>query len=67
MTDITEDAGRKVNEVEDAQRHQIQAREAPLPESALKPDKACVFADGTTVHTEGDWHEIRVATSRHTA
>jgi hypothetical protein len=21
-----------------------------------------VFADGTTVHSEGDWHEIRVAT-----
>lgn len=63
MTDIAEDAGRKVNEAEDAERRKIQAREAPLPDSVLKPEKACVFADGTTVHTEGDWHEIRVATA----
>lgn len=63
MTDIAEDAGQKVNEAEDAERRKIQTLEAPLPESELKPDKACVFADGTTVHTEGDWHEIRVATA----
>src|SRR5262249_4256046 len=64
MTDITEDAGQKINAAEDAERRRIQEREVPLPESELKPDKACVFADGTTVHTEGDWHEIRVATAR---
>lgn len=63
MTDIAEDAGQKITAAEDAERRKIQNREAPLPESDLQPDKACVFADGTTVHTEGDWHEIRVATA----
>jgi len=63
MTDIAEAAGEKINETEDRQRQQIMAQEQPLPESALAPDTACVFADGTTVHTEGDWHEIRVATA----
>jgi hypothetical protein len=48
---------------EDAQRHQVAGRQAPLPDSPLVPDKACLFADGTTVHSEGDWHEIRVATA----
>lgn len=33
-----------------------------LRKSTQTPAKACVFADGTTVHSEGDWHEIRVAT-----
>jgi len=37
-------------------------RAEPLPESTQTPEKAYVFADGTTVHSEGDWHEIRVAT-----
>lgn len=64
MTDIAEDAGQQINAAEDAQRRQIEERQAPLPDSALTPDKACVFADGTTVHTEGDWHEIRVATAQ---
>jgi hypothetical protein len=63
MTDIAEAAGQYINAVEDAERRQIQEREQPLPESPLTPDRACVFADGTTVHTEGDWHEIRVATA----
>jgi hypothetical protein len=63
MTDIAEAAGQSVNETEDSERHQIMDRQQPLPESALTPDKACVFADGTTVHTEGDWHEMRVATA----
>jgi len=27
------------------------------------PERACLFADGTTVHTAGDWHEVRVATA----
>ena len=34
----------------------------PLPESHPAPDKAYVFADGTMIHAEGDWHEIRVNT-----
>lgn len=63
MTDIAEAAGQIINEVEDAERRQIVEREQPLPESTRTPDQACVFADGTTVHTEGDWHEIRVATA----
>jgi hypothetical protein len=63
MTDIAEDAGQQINAAEDAERERIQTRQAALPENAATPDKACVFADGTTVHTEGDWHEIRVATA----
>ncbi|MFY9588131.1 MAG: ISKra4 family transposase [Actinomycetota bacterium] len=63
MTDIAEVAGQRVNEQEDDERQRIMDRQQPLPESNLTPDKACVFADGTTVHTEGDWHEIRVATA----
>lgn len=63
ITDIAEAAGQYLNAVEDAERCQIQEREQPLPESTLQPDQACVFADGTMVHTEGDWHEIRVATA----
>jgi hypothetical protein len=62
ITDITEAAGGHVLQQEDAERQQIMAREQPLPESPLRPDKACVFADGTKMHAAGDWHEIRVAT-----
>src|SRR5208282_5054095 len=63
LTDIAEAAGQKINASEDAQRQQIMAQEQALPESDLRPAIACVFAVGTTVHTEGDWHEIRVATA----
>jgi len=63
MTDIAEAAGQQINATEDAQRQQIMAQEQALPESTRTPAVACVFADGTTVHTEGDWHEIRVATA----
>lgn len=63
MTDIAEAAGQMINATEDAQRQQIMAQEQPLPESVLTPAVACVFADGTMVHTEGDWHEVRVATA----
>jgi hypothetical protein len=41
----------------------VAGRLAPLPDSPLAPDTACVFADGTTAPTEGDWHEVRVATA----
>lgn len=59
---IAEQAGCQILEQDDARRHRVMAREEPLPESAKTPEKAYVFADGTTVHSEGDWHEIRVAT-----
>jgi hypothetical protein len=59
---IAEAAGSTVLEQEDAQRQRVMDRQEPLPQSEKKPEKAYVFADGTTVHSEGDWHEIRVAT-----
>lgn len=59
---VAETAGQHVLQQEDEQRQSIQERRAPLPESEQMPAKACVFADGTTVHTEGDWHEVRVMT-----
>jgi hypothetical protein len=62
VRDVAEEAGQYVLRQEDELRRRIQALEAPLPESTQTPAKACVFADGTTVHTEGEWHEIRVAT-----
>ena len=60
---IAEAAGQRLLQQEDEQRRRIVERQDPLPDCAHKPDKACVFADGTTVHTEGDWHEIRVLTA----
>lgn len=59
---IAEAAGTTVLKQEDRQRRRIMERQEPLPESEKTPEKAYVFADGTTVHSEGDWHEIRVAT-----
>ena len=59
---IAEAAGGSILEQEDRQRRRVMERQEPLPASAKKPEKAFVFADGTTVHSEGDWHEIRVAT-----
>lgn len=34
----------------------------PLGASGERSDLCCVFADGTMVHTDGEWHEIRVGT-----
>lgn len=59
---IAEAAGTFLLAQEDEQRQRVMNREAPLPESDKTPEKAYVFADGTTVHSEGNWHEIRVAT-----
>jgi hypothetical protein len=59
---VAEAAGSTILKQEDEQRQRVMDRTAPLPESDKKPEKAYVFADGTTVHSEGDWHEIRVAT-----
>jgi hypothetical protein len=63
VAEVAQAAGGEALCQEDGQRHKVAGREAPLPESPLAPDTACVFADGTTVHTEGDWHEVRVATA----
>jgi len=59
---IAEAAGKTVLDQEDEQRRRVMDRAVPLPESDKTPEKAYLFADGTTVHSEGDWHEIRVAT-----
>jgi hypothetical protein len=63
VTAVAEAAGGEVLRHEDQGRHKVAGRQEPLPDSPLQPDRACVFADGTTVHTEGDWHEVRVATA----
>jgi hypothetical protein len=63
VAEVAEAAGGAALRREDGHRHQVAGREAPLPDSPLAPDTACVFADGTTVHTEGHWHEVRVATA----
>jgi hypothetical protein len=63
VAEITEAAGNQVLRGEDQQRHRVAGRQESLPDSSLQPDQACLFADGTTVHTEGDWHEVRVATA----
>jgi hypothetical protein len=63
VAEVAEAAGGAALRQEDEHRHRVAGRAAPLPDSPLAPDRACVFADGTTVHTEGDWHEVRVATA----
>jgi hypothetical protein len=63
VADVAEAAGAEVLRGEDEQRHRVAGRREPLPDSPLVPDRACLFADGTTVHTAGDWHEVRVATA----
>lgn len=35
-----------------------------IPFGGSDCDSCCVFADGTMVHTDGDWHEVRVGTVR---
>lgn len=60
---VAEAAGGEVLRQEDEQRHKIAGRVEPLPDSPLAPALVCAFADGTTVHTAGDWHEVRVATA----
>jgi hypothetical protein len=62
VREIAEAAGQRVIQQEDEQRQRIKELQEPIADCAQKPDKICVFADGTTVHTEGDWHEIRVTT-----
>jgi hypothetical protein len=62
LRQIAAAAGKTILEQEDEQRRRVMTLEAPLPESEDKPEKAYLFADGTTVHSDGDWHEVRVAT-----
>jgi hypothetical protein len=63
VAEIAEAAGGEALRREDERRHKVAGRQEPLPDSPLAPDRACLYADGTTVHTEGDWHEVRVATA----
>lgn len=60
---IAEAAGKTILQQEDEQRRRVMNLEVSLPENDKTPEKAYVFADGTTVHSAGNWHEIRVATS----
>jgi predicted hotdog family 3-hydroxylacyl-ACP dehydratase len=60
---VCQAAGGEALRQEDERRHRVAGRLDPLPDSPLAPDRACLFADGTTVHTAGDWHEVRVATA----
>jgi hypothetical protein len=66
MEAVCEKAGNALLEQEDCERARIASlpvaeRAKALPDSEICPEKAYVFADGTMIHTEGDWHEIRVA------
>src|SRR5579859_6723352 len=63
---VCEHAGVALLAEEDQERQRLQqlpiaVRAKALPDSPLRPDKAYVFGDGTMIHTEGEWHEIRVA------
>lgn len=63
---VCEHAGGALLDEEDAERAHLQSlpvaeRSLALPDSEISPAKAYVFADGTMIHTAGDWHEIRVA------
>lgn len=59
---LAEQAGQQVLRQEDRLREAVAQRQAPLPETGKAPETAYVFADGTMIHAEGDWHEIRVNT-----
>jgi hypothetical protein len=63
VAEVAEAAGAEVLRREDERRDRVAGRRDPLPDSTLAPERACLFADGTMVHTEGDWHEVRVATA----
>lgn len=41
-------------------------REKVPPPAEVDCDCCCVFADGTMIHTDGQWHEVRVGTVRST-
>lgn len=63
---VCEEAGWTQVDREDQQRQELaalppQEQLARLPDPALSPEKAYVYADGTMIHAEGEWREIRVA------
>lgn len=65
MQQVCEAAGVMLVEQEDAARKRllklpVEKRPAALPTSEIKPELACILADGTMIHSDGDWHEIRV-------
>jgi hypothetical protein len=65
IEEITLHAGRMLLAADDAAREACFARtERGTPrgpkESAISPEIVAVYADGAMIHTEGDWHEIRV-------
>jgi hypothetical protein len=63
---ICEHAGAALLDAEDEQRQRLMAlapaeQLAALANSPISPETAYVFGDGAMLHTDGDWHEIRVA------
>jgi hypothetical protein len=40
----------------------LSLRDKIIPLGEMDCDCCCVFADGTMIHTDGDWHEVRVGT-----
>lgn len=66
LQQVCEEAGAAILDREDQQRERLQSlpcaeQLAQLPDSPLSPEKAYVFADGTMLHSAGQWREIRVA------
>lgn len=43
-------------------RAALRGKVIPLATSEQAPECCCVFADGTMVHADGQWHEVRVGT-----
>ena len=43
-------------------RAALRGKVIPLATSQKAPECCCVFADGTMVHADGEWHEVRVGT-----
>ena len=65
---VCEEAGLAQVDQEDQQRRALlalplQEQLEQLPQSPFSPEKACLSADGTMIHCEGKWQEIRVASA----
>jgi hypothetical protein len=66
LQQVCEEAGATILDREDQEREHLQSlpcaeQLALLPDSPLSPEKSYVFADGTMLHCDGEWREIRVA------
>jgi hypothetical protein len=66
LQQVCEQAGAAILDREDQERERLQSLPCAeqlkqLPDSPLSPEKAYVFADGTMLHSDGEWREIRVA------